>query len=652
MKYKFLVAFFLMIVPVLLIGQVQIFRNYLTNTFKEKRFSFSAPGLQQWRSVGKKELLQKISSLPAEVKQDVIKEADRWLSYDWPALPASIYMEFKLNGNRNRFEERQTERRKVLSDLVAAFLISKDQKYFFPIVNGLWATLEESTWVLPAHIGVQKAGSGLPDPSEQIIDLVNGQTAALLANIQWVLHDEMDAYSPIINERIYSELRKRIVIPYLQRSDFWWMGFNGNIVNNWNPWINTNVLHTELLTEANIDTLNLIIEKILRSTDQFINGYPEDGGCDEGPTYWSEAGGKLIRMLYLLRSVSYSKLNWSSEGLLQRMGTYIYKMQISKNYFVNFGDAFARNIPNAVSVYRFGEYFNNDSLIHFASYLFSLEKRLPADNITEFFQMVEVYRFLSSDQDAAAPMPAFSCLPDLQVITARSKNRTDEGLFLAIQGGNNGESHNHNDVGNFIIYANGKPVIVDAGVGVYTAQTFSSKRYELWNMQSQWHNCPTINGVMQQNGKQFKATGFSCGDPKNGNMSAKMDIAGAYPKEAAVKSWIREFSFDRDKNVISIKENYRLEKWIENSKVHFLACCPVKDDGNGMIEFLDADGKPALLMHIPKGIEFVVEEKRVEDKRLNSSWGDKLYRVTVILSGKSLGDSLKFEFSIPKNQQR
>ena len=71
-----------------------------------------------------------------------------------------------------------------------------------------------------------------------------------------------------------------------------------------------------------------------------------------------------------------------------------------------------------------------------------------------------------------------------------------EGLCLAAQGGTNGQSHNHNDVGNFVVYADGLPAIIDVGVETYTAKTFSSPRYGIWTMQSAYHNCPTIDGVM------------------------------------------------------------------------------------------------------------------------------------------------------------
>ncbi len=87
----------------------------------------------------------------------------------------------------------------------------------------------------------------------------------------------------------------------------------------------------------------------------------------------------------------------------------------------------------------------------------------------------------------------------------RSSEGSAEGLYLAAQGGHNAESHNHNDVGNFIVYADGEPAIIDVGVETYTAKTFSAQRYEIWTMQSAYHNLPTVNGVMQGAGRQFEA---------------------------------------------------------------------------------------------------------------------------------------------------
>lgn len=637
---------FLCLFQKLSFGQVKTERNYLIAALQNQPVSNYISNIDQWRKDHKKDLLKKIASLPDSVKQKFIKDADRNLDYTWPALTASLFLDYKFTGNRSHYQDLQDQRRKILNQLLIAELVSHDKKYIPQIVNGLWATMEESSWVLPAHISLQKAGSGLPDPGEEIIDLGDAITAPMIAATQFMLYDELQQYSPMINKRIDYELNKRIVVPYLQRDDLWWMGLQGHSVNNWNAWCNTNILHTVLLNEKNTDTLDLIINKVMRSADIFINQYPSDGGCDEGPTYWSEAGGKLIRLLHLLNSVSGGKLNWSGNSLMHSMGTYIYKMHIDGKHFVNFADALPETVPNPESVYRFGEIFNDDSLKQFGAYLFNLDKKeISNNNVAEFLQTLEIYQELTTTP-AKAPMPSYSCLPDLQVVTSRTKTGSVKGLFLAVQGGNNGESHNHNDVGNFIIYADGQPVIVDAGVGTYTAQTFSNRRYELWNMQSQWHNCPTINGVMQKDGKGFKATDFICENKKG--VEVAMDIAQAYPAGAFVKKWKREFSFLQNQNKISLKENYELSKWIADSKINFLSNCTVNEQIKGILIFYNADGKQVLTMkYDPSKLSVAIEEKIIDDKRIAESWKGKLYHIIFTMKKHLLKGENKFEFARP-----
>jgi hypothetical protein len=78
----------------------------------------------------------------------------------------------------------------------------------------------------------------------------------------------------------------KALIPYYERDDFWWMGFDSRPVNNWNPWTNHNMLTAILILEDDQQKKISNVEKVIRSLDSFVNIYPEDGGCDEGPSYW------------------------------------------------------------------------------------------------------------------------------------------------------------------------------------------------------------------------------------------------------------------------------------------------------------------------------------------------------------------------------
>lgn len=602
-------------------------RNLLSNAAKENPEAVEMRQIESWRTARKIRLNKAIAALPDSVKSHLIAAAETALTFDWPALPASLYMDYKLTGTRVNYERKSGERRKKFSQLVIGEILEKKGRFIPQITNGLWAMLEESSWVAPAHIVVQKGGAGLPDPFQEYIDLNAARTAVSIAETWFMLKEPLLKYAPFTGNKIMYELHKRIFAPYLSHSDFWWMGFGKGLVNNWNAWVNTNCLHAAFLTLATGDSLRNITVKILESADNFINRYPEDGGCDEGPSYWNEAGGKLIRLLQLLNEASNGILNFSNQDVLHNMGTYIMKMQATEEFMVNFADAHAKGMPHAESVFRFGRYFNDNQLRSFAAFLFKKEHHsVPAGDVTDFLATADVFAQIQYTP-ALAPLPLQSWLPDLQVLTMRSNAGSEKGFFAAIQGGHNNESHNHNDVGNFILFSNGKPVLIDAGVGVYTSKTFSSSRYELWNMQSGWHNTPSVNGMMQKEGRQFAARDINV-SVKNNATALKMDIAGAYPNSDREDRWFRTFTLDRDKNTLLLKEEVVLKKADVPSALNFIAVVNPDISRPGRIGF---PGTGVVMKYDTKLFAVDKEEKLVDDERIAANRGPVIYRVKLVL---------------------
>ena len=84
------------------------------------------------------------------------------------------------------------------------------------------------------------------------------------------------------------------------------MGFNSPTrrVNNWNPWICSNWLASTLLIEQDETLRARSVFKAIQALDNFIDQYPQDGGCDEGPGYWGRAGASLYDCLELLYSAT------------------------------------------------------------------------------------------------------------------------------------------------------------------------------------------------------------------------------------------------------------------------------------------------------------------------------------------------------------
>jgi hypothetical protein len=206
-------------------------------------------------------------------------------------------------------------------------------------------------------------------------------------------------------------------------------------------------------------------------------------------------------------------------------------------------------------------------------------------------------------------------------------------------GGHNDESHNHNDVGNFIVYADGRPVLVDAGAQTYTAQTFSSRRYELWNNQSGFHNLPTINGVMQREGATYSAVDVAYeADDRAARLT--LDLARAYPEAARVQRWQRAITLHRDESV-EVSDEYRLEAFVEPFTLNYLT--PLAPDAAepGRVLLREVDGRGRVFALVYDSERFVpsVERIAVADTRMRGSWGETLHRVVLTSKRSVLSDA-------------
>jgi hypothetical protein len=586
------------------------------------------------------------NALAAEHRDAVIKEGEGFLGKPYEALAATLFLEYARNGNRSRWESVQFGRRAHLRTTVLAECMEGKGRFLDDIADGIWAICEESFWGVPAHMGAQKRGVGLPDVQEPIIELFSAETGALLAWTDYLFGKQIDKVHPLIRERLESEIERRLLSVYRNRQDFGWMGLNNTApVNNWNPWIHSNLLTCALLMEADGARRAQTVHKILTSLDRFLDSYHDDGGCDEGPGYWSRAGASLFECLDLLRSASNGSLNYFDLPLVRQIGAYIYKVHIAGDWYVNFADAPAKVKPDGSLLYRYGKATGDQDLQAFGAFQYqhagagleSLGRALPA-----LFQGAEIGK-----AEARDPLVREAWFDGIQVATARRRAGTSDGFYFATLGGHNAESHNHNDVGNFVVYLNGNPVLIDVGVENYTAKTFSSKRYEIWTMQSAFHNLPTINGVMQAAGRQYEAreVGFHADDAA-AEFSA--DLAAAYPKEAAVERWRRSVRLDRAANAILVTDRYSLRGASGKIEMNLMTPCTVRPDGaRAVILSGGVLGKAGVRIAVSAAAtpDIRTEEIAINDSRLRGSWGNRLYRMVIGWPSLPSTGELKFEIT-------
>jgi len=306
------------------------------------------------------------------------------------------------------------------------------------------------------------------------------------------------------------------------------------------------------------------------------------------------------------------------------MGHYIADVHIAGNLYVNYGDAHIEASPGPELLYRFGRATGDATLAEFGA--FEAKRRGlgfkgngggPASLSRELAKVFTVQEILNAPKHDA--LTKDSWYPDLGLMTAREAEGSTVGLYIALQAASNGRSHGHNDSGSFLVGHNGEPVFIDVGVGTYEAKTFSKDRYTIWTMQSAFHNLPTINGVMQHEGNQYRASDLHY-EKTAVVTSVRANLATAYPKEAGIERWMRTFTLDRAAHRVELVENFSLTHEAPVTLSFMAAKEPV-------LQSTGVQVGAVLLAFDAAQLKATSERIALTDSTLQHSWGEAVWRV-------------------------
>jgi len=232
-------------------------RDLLTSNFSRKYVETSLRQDEQWIRYPKYSDRTAWEGLPEEVRSKTIEAGEAYLGYDWPIVKATMYLEFTRSGDRTKDAAVTNERRKAFQSLMLAELMEGKGRFIDDLINGVFAFSEQTYWGASAHFylygfeeSIATPTTVLPDLDNPIIDLVVGDIAADLAWAYHFFREPFDAISPVISRRLKRELEQKVLHPFYDRYDYWWItGWGEGRVNNWTPWCNYNMLTAILLVE-------------------------------------------------------------------------------------------------------------------------------------------------------------------------------------------------------------------------------------------------------------------------------------------------------------------------------------------------------------------------------------------------------------------
>lgn len=592
--------------------------------------------------------------------EKVIKRGEQLLDYQWQYIPASAYLAFERTGDRQAMEKPEGANRGAMIALILAELAEGKGRFIDQLADGIWLAAQQPSWVLSAHQPRQRTKRSLPDAREQLIDLASGRYGSIVSIAYHFFHREFDKLDPSISVATENAVRRNILDPYLDQNQHhanWWLGLasKGAMLNNWTPWCNSDVILSFLLMEKNQERLDRAIAQSVKSMGLFLNYIQKDGACEEGPAYWGAAAGKVYDYLQIMYDASGKTFSLFGNERIRKMGEFVSRSYIGNGYVVNFADAGARlNNPNEL-IWNYGNAVGSKEMTDFALCCLADPKsgkfRNPAITGNDAYRALETVRFnplirsavdslnriaaeSSSEQmlrDLRRDVPPATWYPETEMCFMR--NASD--WFLGTKGGYNNESHNHNDVGTCVLYIRDIPVLVDAGVGTYTKQTFNKDRYKIWSMQCDWHNLPMINGTAQPAGAQYRSKNVSCNLSKG---LFSLDLADAYPPESECRKWVRTYRLAlKGTPSVTIADSFELNARRQPDVEHFLVRGSVVLPGETHDGRTLSDGEllivcnegPVVKMTFPASLKASVDVMELTDRKFSGVWGPSLRRINL-----------------------
>jgi len=608
-------------------------KDLLTSIFTPQLISKSLIPASEWHPYPKASEREAWQQIPKEIADAIVARAVAAKGAPWESFPATVFLEFKRDGNRSHFERYYFDRRTRLADLALGECVEGNGRFLDELINGIWLVCEESFWGLPAHLGLQRThrGSGLPDVEEPIVDLFAAETGATMSWIHYLLGAQLDQANPMITRRIEVEVKRRILDPAFERDDFLWMfrEYKGqkHHLGNWTSWIDWNWLTANLLLEPDAARRKDAVAKICRSLDQYMEDYSADACCEEGANYWNVSPGCYFECCVLLNSAIPGTRDPLTNPFVRKMLRYIEDVHINGPWFVNYGDA-----PSTIQVfgqclYRIGTAIDDKTLQAYGALNVSADAARNGA-LTEAQGRIAraIPDLLVSAKAASAEkqdaLVRDSWYPNLGLATARIKEGSPDGFYLAMEAAPNQRPHGHNDSGSFIVFNDGSPVLVDLGPETYTAA-----RYK-FSVESAFHNLPTIGGVMQSDkGPNFRATDlrYSTNDSR---ASVSMNLATAYPEEAGIVGWTRSLELDRMANRLHLTEEFQLQRKVP-VQLSFMTPRVPAEGPKGKVIFtaIDKQTRDVSLSYDAALIVASIENIALTDDWLVARWGKSIYRV-------------------------
>jgi hypothetical protein len=463
----------------------------------------------------------------------VIADAEDLAKKTTPPLSDDLFLDYSRTGNRDRAQHVMSERSKRLTTFTLAECVENRGRFVGPLVETISALCAERTWVYPAHDGRLNNFYG------RVVEMDLRATAVAreLATVDFLLGDKLPAET---RRMIRENVQRRVLEPYRnmvegRRDEIQWL----RATHNWNAVCLAGTTGAALALVDSPEERAWFIAAAQHYIGNFLQGFTLDGYCSEGLGYWNYGFGHFVMLGEAIRQATGNKIDLLADTRALQPALFGARDEILNGIYPSIADSHPGSRPD----------------LQLARYIAERLGQPMSGSRDEIFvrnsgsvAATAMYAFLSdplpiAQRVSAKESPLRTWFKDGGVLICRPAPGSSVEFAAVLKGGHNAEHHNHNDVGSFSVVIGRTMIVCDPGAEVYTARTFSSKRYVSQVLNSFGHAVPVIAGQLQRTGREAHAeilrTDFT--DTKD---TLALDIRSAYTVPE-LKRLERTFVFHR-----------------------------------------------------------------------------------------------------------
>ena len=303
-----------------------------------------------------------------------------------------------------------------------------------------------------------------------------------------------------------------------------------------------------LITEPR--TLAPVLMRVLEALQVHLSGYYDDGASPEGFGYWQYGFEYFLMFADLLRQRTGGKIDLLDDEKVTRIAGFGTDCCFKGGLKLPFGDCNTRGVYDEAV----GRYVGARGV----------PVPPPGDAKQSFDAAFEhtnlMIRHLVWDmkpQARAMAWPRSAVYPVSELFMGFYRTPEDP-VYLLVKGGNNGESHNHNDVGTFVVIRGDRMLAADTTGGKYNKDYFSEKRYTFFGTRSGGHNFPLVDGVEQEGHGRCRCKAFKAQRLADRDV-IEMDLTGTLKAEA-LEGLFRRAEGERSTGRIVIEDRFLLNR--------------------------------------------------------------------------------------------